>query len=114
MQILVLGSIMAELVPAGRVVRIQGRELMFGTMSVEDFDQRVKSILVQEFVGVLELGLLSEEALLPVVSGMRNSLCEAFFSMSTAEAEFHLQAPRDQCREAACSIVALADSGYWN
>ena len=93
---------------------VQGRERMFDTMSVEDFDQRVKSILVQEFVGVLEMGLLSEEALLPVVSGMRNSLCEAFFSMSTAEAEFHLQGLRDQCREAANSIVALADSGYWN
>ena len=84
------------------------------TMSVEDFDQRVKSILVQEFVGILELGLLSEEALLPVVAGMRNSLCEAFPTMSKADAEFHLQALRDQCRETASSIVALADAGYWN
>lgn len=87
---------------------------MFDTMSVEDFDQRVKTILEQEFIGVLELGLLSEEALQPVVYGMRSSLCEAFSTMSLAEAEFHLQALRDQCRETATSIVALADSGYWN
>ena len=105
---------MTDPVPAGTHVRAKGGKPMFDTMSVEDFDQRVKSILVQEFVGVLEMGLLSEEALLPVVSGMRNSLCEAFFSMSTAEAEFHLQGLRDQCREAANSIVALADSGFWN
>jgi hypothetical protein len=87
---------------------------MYCTMSVEDFDQRVKSILVQEFIGVLELGLLSEEALLPVVAGMRSSLCEAFPTMSMPEAEFHLQALRDQCRETASSIVALLDAGYWN
>jgi hypothetical protein len=87
---------------------------MVGTMSVEDFDQRVKTILIQEFVGVLELGLLSEEALLPVVAGMRSSLCDAFSGMSVAEAEHHLQVLRDQCRETAHSIVALADSGYWN
>ena len=87
---------------------------MFDTMSVEDFDQRVKTILEQEFVSVLELGLLTEEALLPVVLGMRSSLCDAFSSLSLAEAEFHLQALRDQCRETASSIVALADSGYWN
>jgi hypothetical protein len=87
---------------------------MFCTMSVDDFDQRVKSILVQEFVGVLELGLLSEEALLPVVAGMRSSLCDAFPTMSVAEAEYQLQALRDQCRETANSIVTLADSGYWN
>lgn len=87
---------------------------MFARMSVDDFDQRVKSILVQEFLGILEMGLLSEAALLPVVSGMRNSMCEAFLSMSSAEAEFHLQALRDQCRETANSIVALADSGFWN
>ena len=84
------------------------------TMSVEDFDERVKSILVQEFVGVLELGLLSEEALLPVVAGMRTSLCEAFPTMSVGEAEFHLQALRDQCRETASSIFTLADAEYWN
>ncbi len=87
---------------------------MICTMSVDDFDQRVKTILIQEFVGVLELGLLSEESLLPVVAGMRSSLCDAFPAMSTAEAELHLHALRDQCREAANSIVALADSEYWN
>lgn len=87
---------------------------MICTMSVEDFDQRVKTILVQEFVGVLELGLLSEESLLPVVAGMRSSLRDAFPAMSAAEAEFHLQVLRDQCRETANSIVALADSEYWN
>lgn len=87
---------------------------MFSTMSVEDFDQRVKSILVQEFVGVLEMGLLSEEALLPVVAGMRSSLCDAFPSMSVAEAEFHLQVLRDQCKETANRIVSLSDSEHWN
>jgi len=87
---------------------------MFGTMSLEDFDQKVKSILAQEFVDILDLGLLSEEALLPVVTGMRGSLREAFPTMSGAEAEFHLQLLRDQCRDTANSIVALADSGYWN
>jgi hypothetical protein len=87
---------------------------MFCTMSVEDFDQRVKTILVQEFVGVLEMGLLSEESLLPVVAGMRNSLCDAFPTMSVAEAEFQLQVLRDQCKETANKIVALSDSGHWN
>lgn len=87
---------------------------MFCTMSVEDFDQRVKTIMIQEFVGVLELGLLSEESLLPVFAGMRSSLCDAFSSMSPAEAELHLQALRDQCRETVTSIVALADSKNWN
>lgn len=87
---------------------------MICTMSVEDFDQRVKTIMIQEFVGVLELGLLSEESLMPVFAGMRSSLCEAFPSMSAAEAELHLQALRDQCRETVNSIVALADSKYWN
>jgi len=87
---------------------------MICAMSVEDFDQRVKTIMIQEFVGILELGLLSEESLLPVVAGMRSSLCDAFPTMSAAEAEFHLQALRDQCRETADSIVALADSEYWN
>lgn len=87
---------------------------MFCTMSVEDFDHRVKTILVEEFVGVLEMGLLSEDALLPVVAGMRRSLREAFPNMSVAEAEFHLQLLQDQCREAANSIVTLADAGYWN
>ncbi len=87
---------------------------MFGTMSVEDFDQRVKTILIREFVGVLELGILSEETLLPVVAGMRSSLCNAFPKMSVAEAEFQLQLLQDQCRETANSIVALADSGHWN
>ena len=87
---------------------------MICTMSAEDFDQRVKTIMIQEFVGVLEMGLLSEESLLPVVAGMRSSLCDAFPAMSAAEAEFHLQALRDQCRDTANSIVALADSESWN
>ena len=87
---------------------------MFCTMSVEDFDKRVKTILAQEFIGILDLGLLSEETLLPVVAGMRTSLRDAFPAMSVAEAEFHLQVLRDQCRETASSIVAMADSGYWN
>jgi hypothetical protein len=87
---------------------------MFSTMSVEDFDQRVKTILVQEFVGVLEMGLLSEEALLPVVAGMRNSLCDAFPTMSAAEAEFQLQVLRDQCKETANRIVAICDTHHWN
>lgn len=87
---------------------------MFSAMSVEDFDQRVKTILIQEFVGVLEMGLLSEEALLPVVAGMRSSLCDAFSTMSVAEAEFHLQTLRDQCKETASRIVALSDSEHWN
>lgn len=87
---------------------------MFCTMSLEDFDQKVKTILAQEFVDILDLGLLSEETLLPVVTGMRGSLREAFPSMSASEAEFHLQLLRDQCRDTANSIVAMADSGYWN
>jgi hypothetical protein len=87
---------------------------MICTMSVEDFDQRVKTIMIQEFVGVLEMGLLSEESLLPVVAGMRSSLCDAFPAMTTAEAEFHLQGLRDQCRETVASIVSLSDSEYWN
>lgn len=87
---------------------------MICTMSVEDFDHRVKTILVQEFVGVLELGLLSEDALLPVVAGMRRTLRDAFPGMSVAEAEFHLQLLQDQCRDTANSIVALAESEHWN
>jgi len=81
---------------------------------MEDFDQKVKSILVHEFVGVLEMGLLSEEALLPVVAGMRNSLCNAFPNMSVAEAEFQLQTLRDQCKETVSRLVALSDSQHWN
>ena len=87
---------------------------MFCTMSPKDFDQRVKTILVEEFVGVLEMGLLSEESLLPVVAGMRSSLNEAFPGMSKAEAEFHLQQLQDQCRDTANSIVSLADAESWN
>lgn len=87
---------------------------MFCTMSLEDFDKRVKTILAEEFIGILDLGILAEESLLPVVAGMRNSLRDAFPEMSVAEAEFHLQLLRDQCRETANSIVERADSGYWN
>jgi hypothetical protein len=87
---------------------------MFCAMSMEDFDQRVKTILIQEFVNVLEMGLLSEDALLPVAAGMRTSLCDAFPTMSVAEAEFHLQVLRDECRETASKIVSLSDSVHWN
>lgn len=87
---------------------------MLCTMSLDDFDKRVKTILAEEFIGMLDLGILSEESLLPVVTGMRNSLRNAFPTMSVAEAEFHLELLRDQCRETANSIVAMADSGYWN
>lgn len=87
---------------------------MVCTKSLEDFDRAVSMILEQEFVGVLELGLLSAESLLPVVAGMRSSLREAYPAMSVTEAELQLQLLRDQCRDTANSIVALADSGYWN
>lgn len=87
---------------------------MVCSMSKDDFDNRVKSILAQEFSAVIDVGLLSEETLMPVITRMRTSLHEAFAAMSVAEAEFHLQMLRDQCRETADSIVAMADSGYWN
>ncbi|MEJ2007609.1 MAG: hypothetical protein P8Z30_05520 [Acidobacteriota bacterium] len=87
---------------------------MEGVMSVEDFDRAVMRILEQEFVGVLDMGLLPEEALLPVVAGMRCSLCKAFPGMSAREIRFHLQSLRQECRDTANSIYALADAGYWN
>jgi len=87
---------------------------MFCSMSMDDFDNRVKTILAQEFSGVIDVGLLSEETLMPVITRMRTSLQQAFAAMSVAEVEFHLQMLRDQCRETADSIVAMADSGYWN
>ena len=87
---------------------------MFCTMSKEDFDQRVKTILAREFDEVLDLGLLSEEALRPVITNMRRNLNEAFPNMSIAEAERHLQHLQQECRETASSIVALADARVWN
>jgi hypothetical protein len=87
---------------------------MFCTMSQEDFDQRVKTILAREFDEVLDLGLLSEEALLPVITNMRRNLNEAFANMSVAEAERHLQHLQHECRETASHIVALADARLWN
>lgn len=83
-------------------------------MSMYDFDQAVKMILNQEFVGVLEMGLVSEEALLPVVAGMRHSLRKAFPTMSKAEAELHLHQLQQECRDTADSLFAVAEGMYWN
>ena len=83
-------------------------------MSLNDFDQAVKMILDQEFVGVLEMGLVSEKALFPVMVGMRSSLREAFPAMSGTEAELRLQQLQQECRDTANSIFALADSVYWH
>ncbi len=87
---------------------------MFCGKSVEAFDQKVQSILVKEFKAVLEMGLLSEEALLPVVVEMRNSLREAFPEMSPKEAEIHLRQLQDQCREIAYRIFDVTYTTYWN
>lgn len=94
-------------------VQMEGR-LMVCAMSVEEFDRAVMKILEQEFVGVLEMGLLPQEALLRVVAGMRCSLCEAFPDMSEPEAHLHLQSLRQECRDTANSIYQLADAGYWS
>jgi hypothetical protein len=83
-------------------------------MSQEDFDHRVKTILAREFDDILDLGLLSEEALRPVITNMRRNLSEAFPNMSVAEAERHLQHLEQECRETASRIVALADARLWN
>jgi hypothetical protein len=87
---------------------------MFCARSVDDFDRQVKTILVQEFVGVVELGLLTEESLLPVIAGMRCSLREAYPAMSAAEVEIHLRHLQDQCREVAYRIFDLAYTTYWS
>lgn len=87
---------------------------MFPAMSLSDFDREVKTILVREFEGVLELGLLSEETLIPVVAGIRTSLREAFPAMSPHEVEYHLMHLREQCREMAYSIFSLTYTNYWN
>lgn len=83
-------------------------------MSLYDFDRAVKMILDQEFVGVLEMGLVSEESLFPVIAGMRSSLRNAFPTMSIAEAELYLQRLQQECRETANSIFAVAEDVYWN
>lgn len=83
-------------------------------MSLYDFDQAVKLILDQEFVGVLEMGLVSEEALFPVMTGMRTSLRQAFSAMSPMEAELHLQQLRQECRATAESIFAISESTFWH
>lgn len=87
---------------------------MFCGGSVDDFDRKVNTILAREFKTVLEIGLLSEDALLPVVSEMRSSLREAFPNMSILEAEAHLRRLQDQCREIAHRIFDVAYTKYWN
>ncbi len=83
-------------------------------MSLYDFDRAVKMILNQEFVGVLEMGLVSEEALFPVMAGMRISLRRAFPAMSETEAELRLQQLQEECRDTADSIFAIAEAVRWN
>lgn len=87
---------------------------MFCAKSMEAFDQEVTSILVREFKTVLEMGLLTEDALLPVVLEMRNSLREAFPEMSPKQAEAHLRLLQDQCREIAYRIFDVTYTTYWN
>lgn len=83
-------------------------------MSLNDFDRAVKMILNQEFVGVLEMGLVSEEALFPVMAGMRISLRKAFPAMSETEAELRLEQLQQECRDTADSLFAIAESVRWN
>lgn len=83
-------------------------------MSLDDFDQEVKMILDQEFLSVLEMGLVSEETLFPVVTGMRSSLRQAFPTMSRMEVEMYLLQLRQECRDTADSILALADITHWH
>ena len=83
-------------------------------MSLYDFDQAVKMILDQEFVSVLEMGIISEADLFPVMVGMRSSLRQAFAAMSQAEVELHLEQLQQECRDTANSIFALAESVYCN
>lgn len=87
---------------------------MFGARSVDEFDREVKTILAREFKTILETGLLTEEALLPVIAGMRISLREAFPAMTDKEAEVHLRGLQNQCREIAYRIFDLAYTTYWN
>jgi hypothetical protein len=91
-----------------------GGELMSCDMSLYEFDQAVKGILDQEFVGVVEMGLVPEEALFPVMAGMRISLRNAFPEMSRTEVELHLRQLQQECRDTAESIFARAEAVYWN
>lgn len=94
-------------------VMLEGGYATYG-ISLEEFDRAVELIVDQEFVGVLDMGLVSEETLFPLVAGMCSALHEAFPAMSGAEAEFHLRQLRRECRETANSIIALAETEYWN
>lgn len=87
---------------------------MLCVKSVDDFDSKVLRILVQEFRTILEIGLLSEESLIPVVSQMRNSLREAYPAMSMSEVDFHLDRLQQQCREIAYRIFDRTYTTYWN
>lgn len=87
---------------------------MSGQMSLLEFDQAVKSILDQAFGGVLEMGLVSEEALFSVITGMRSSLRKAFPEMSGPEAELHLLQLQEECRDTVDSIFSVAETAYWN
>lgn len=87
---------------------------MLRAKSMEDFDRKVITILEREFKTVVEIGLLTEESLLPVVSEMRNSLREAYPAMSASEVEVHLGRLQEQCREIAYRIFNVAYTKYWN
>lgn len=87
---------------------------MLCAKSVDDFDRKVNTILQREFQTILEMGLLSEEALLPAVECVRSSLREAFPVMSSAEVDYHLKHLQTQCREIAYRIFDVAYTTYWN
>ncbi|MEJ2007615.1 MAG: hypothetical protein P8Z30_05550 [Acidobacteriota bacterium] len=87
---------------------------MLCARSLDDFDRKVNTILEREFKTVVEIGLLTEEALRPVVARMRSSLREAYPAMSAAEVDIHLQRLQDQCREIAYRIFDLSYTKYWN
>lgn len=87
---------------------------MLCAKSKDEFDIEVIRILSREFRTIVEAGLLSEEVLIPAVTGVRCSLREAFPEMSAEEAEFHLKQLQDQCREMAYSIFKMSYTTYWN
>lgn len=87
---------------------------MFCARSLDEFDHKVNRILEIEFKTVVEMGFVTEEALIPVVAEMRDSLLEAFPMMSPGEIELHLRRLQDQCRETAYHIFNLAYTTYWN